>query len=97
MTLSPFKTGNGAAMSSSPWEWLWNGDEDVATPFHAGAVSRCALYPVRGQGQSCRCWFSRNSHGVQQAIRFGKRVPVLIPVAFPNHEDPHIHGHPGEL
>jgi hypothetical protein len=20
-------------MSSSPWEWLWNGDEDVATPF----------------------------------------------------------------
>jgi hypothetical protein len=29
-------------MSSSPWEWLWNGDEDVATPFHVGAVSRCA-------------------------------------------------------
>jgi hypothetical protein len=28
-------------MSSSPWEWLWNGDEDVATPFHAGTVSRC--------------------------------------------------------
>jgi hypothetical protein len=27
-------------MSSSPWEWLWNGDEDVATPFHAGAVSQ---------------------------------------------------------
>jgi hypothetical protein len=23
-------------MSSSPWEWLWNGDEDVATPLHAG-------------------------------------------------------------
>ena len=30
------------AMSSSPWEWLWNGDEDVATPFLAGAGSRCA-------------------------------------------------------
>jgi hypothetical protein len=30
-------------MSSSPCEKLWNGDEDVATPFHAGAVSRCAL------------------------------------------------------
>ena len=23
-------------MSSSPWEWHWNGDEDVATPFQAG-------------------------------------------------------------
>ena len=54
------------------------------------------VYPVRGQSQSCRCWFSRNSHRVQQAIRFGKRVPVLIPVAVPNHEDPHIHGHPGD-
>jgi hypothetical protein len=30
----------GAAMSSSPWEWLRNGDEDVATPFHAGAGGR---------------------------------------------------------
>jgi hypothetical protein len=29
-------------MSSSPWEWLWNGDEDVASPFHVGAVSGCA-------------------------------------------------------
>jgi hypothetical protein len=29
-------------MSSSPWEWLWNGDEDVATPLNAGAVSKCA-------------------------------------------------------
>jgi hypothetical protein len=27
-------------MSSSPWERLWNGDEDVATPFHVGGVSR---------------------------------------------------------
>jgi hypothetical protein len=27
-------------MSSSPWEWVWNGDEDVATPFHTGAASR---------------------------------------------------------
>jgi hypothetical protein len=39
---APIWKGFGAAMSSSPWEWLWNGDEDVATPFHAGAVSRCA-------------------------------------------------------
>jgi hypothetical protein len=31
-------------MSSSPWEWLWNGDEDVATPFLTGAVSGCALW-----------------------------------------------------
>jgi hypothetical protein len=34
---------DGVATSSSPWEWLWNGDEDVATPFLTGAVSRCAL------------------------------------------------------
>ena len=32
----------GAAMSASPWERLWNGDEDVAFPFLAGAVSSCA-------------------------------------------------------
>jgi Protein of unknown function (DUF1549)/Protein of unknown function (DUF1553)/Planctomycete cytochrome C len=30
-------------MSSSPCEWLWNGDEDVATPFRVGEVSRCAI------------------------------------------------------
>jgi hypothetical protein len=30
-------------MSSSPWEWLCNGDEDVATPFLTGAVSRRPL------------------------------------------------------
>jgi hypothetical protein len=35
---APFCKGFGAAMSSSPWEWLWNGDEDVATPFLAGAA-----------------------------------------------------------
>jgi hypothetical protein len=28
-----FWKGFEAAMSSSPWEWLSNGDEDVATPF----------------------------------------------------------------
>ena len=33
-------------MSSSPWERLWNGDEDVATPFHAEEVSRCARHGV---------------------------------------------------
>jgi hypothetical protein len=33
-------TGNGEAMSSSPWEGaLGKGDEDVATPFHVGAGS----------------------------------------------------------
>ena len=48
---APVEKGNGVAMSSSPCERLWNGDEDVATPFHAGAVSRCdprqALVKVR--------------------------------------------------
>jgi hypothetical protein len=38
LQMDPFWKGFGAAMSSSPWEWLWNGDEDVATPLHAGAV-----------------------------------------------------------
>ncbi len=43
---APFEKGNGVAISSSPCERLWNGDEDVATPFHAGAVSRCThLFP----------------------------------------------------
>ncbi len=37
---TPFENGNGAAMSSSPWESLCNGDEDVATPFREEAVSR---------------------------------------------------------
>ncbi len=43
----PLWKGFGAAMSSSPWERLWNGDEDVATPFPAAAVSRCGLQ-IRG-------------------------------------------------
>ncbi len=42
-TLPPVENRNGVAMSSSPCGKLWNGDEDVATPFHEGAVSRCAL------------------------------------------------------
>jgi hypothetical protein len=29
-------------MSSSPWEWLRNGDEDVATPFHLAVVRSAA-------------------------------------------------------
>ena len=47
---SPSWKGFGAAMSSSPWEWLWNGDEDVATPLPAGAVSRCACASTAGLG-----------------------------------------------
>jgi hypothetical protein len=57
---TPFWKGFGAAMSSSPWEWPWNGDEDVATPFDgsgwgripagraggsAGRVGTCATEP----------------------------------------------------
>ena len=30
---APFGNGFGAATSSSPWERLWKGDEDVAAPF----------------------------------------------------------------
>ncbi len=35
---TPFENGNGAAMSSSPWESLCTSDEDVATPFRGGAA-----------------------------------------------------------
>jgi hypothetical protein len=45
LTLPPSGRVFGAAMSSSPWEKLGNGDEDVATPFNAGAESRCAHAP----------------------------------------------------
>jgi hypothetical protein len=36
----PAPNGNrfGAAMSSSPWDRIRNGDEDVATPFHSGVL-----------------------------------------------------------
>jgi hypothetical protein len=37
-TRPPLERGFGAAMSSSPGERLWNGDEDVATPLPAGAA-----------------------------------------------------------
>ncbi len=37
---APFGNGFGAAMPSSSWEWLWNGDEDFATPIHAGQWGR---------------------------------------------------------
>jgi hypothetical protein len=50
-------------MSSSPWEWLWNGDEDVATPFHPGAVSRCA--PVGRYGAAVR--LQRDGFGPESA------------------------------
>ena len=52
LTLLPFENGNGAAMSSSPWEEaLGKGDEDVATPVHAGqdpAVDVPRVGPVDG-------------------------------------------------
>ena len=47
--IAPFGKGVGEAMSSSPREWLWNGDEDVATPLRAGAVSRCVLGLLTGE------------------------------------------------
>jgi len=42
------RNGIGAARSSSPWERPWNGDEDVATPFHAGP---CEMYPHTGSSR----------------------------------------------
>jgi hypothetical protein len=48
---APRWNGFGAAMSSSPWEWVWNGDEDVATPFHAGAASRGCLTDGQAEAQ----------------------------------------------
>ena len=36
---APFSKGFGAAMSSSPWKWLWNGDEDIVAPIKVWAPS----------------------------------------------------------
>jgi|GEM_PF-5806405 len=35
-------------MSSSLWEWLWNGDEDVATPFHTKQWGRVYKLYISG-------------------------------------------------
>jgi hypothetical protein len=54
-TQGPWGNGFGVAMSSSPWERLWNGDEDVASPFRVGgsfkihtSVGSRDLSPLRG-------------------------------------------------
>jgi hypothetical protein len=49
---APFWKGFGAAMSSSPWEWLWIGDEDVATPLHGGSVKMRPAPPQPGNKSS---------------------------------------------
>ena len=51
-------------MSSSPWERLWNGDEDLATSFHGavlgfappceGAQMQVACPSLNGQGDGWR-------------------------------------------
>jgi hypothetical protein len=38
---APGENGFGATISSSSREGLWDGDEDVATPFHKGSVEMC--------------------------------------------------------
>ena len=43
LMLPPLEKRNWAAMSSSPWERAWEGNEDVAAPFDAGALSGCTL------------------------------------------------------
>jgi hypothetical protein len=47
---APSGHGSGAAMSPSPWKWHWRGDEDVVTPFHAGAVSGRVRVPAQPTG-----------------------------------------------
>ena len=42
VTLPPLGMVSGWRCPHPHWEWLWNGDEDVAVPFQMGAVSRCA-------------------------------------------------------
>jgi hypothetical protein len=39
---------NGVAMSTSPWERLWNGDEDVATPFLFSSGGSINVRPIVG-------------------------------------------------
>jgi hypothetical protein len=38
LTLPPFENDSGWRCPHRQWEWIWNGDEDVATPFTRGAV-----------------------------------------------------------
>jgi hypothetical protein len=93
-----FWKGSGAAMSSSPWVWLWNGDEDVATPFLMGAVSRCAPRPgMANLGVAGAVAFFRVSvrHGSRSAPspdakRRGGSVPELI-LAPTRHVELRVH------
>jgi hypothetical protein len=67
LTLPPFENGNGAAMSSSPREMAREGDEDVSTPFRAGALSGCAWNGVRSGDQESLWRRSRKSAAKESA------------------------------
>ncbi len=61
-TLPPFENRNGVATSQSPLEMVWEGNEDVAAPFEAGAVSRCAR--CEGFGEKTLGWASGCGEGL---------------------------------
>ncbi len=83
---APFWKGFGVAMSSSPWEWLWNGDEDVASPFHARAVSRCAReledfsfkFEAECADSPCRFRFRCRYRSRSRRVRQGQPTGFLV-------------------
>ena len=65
-------------MSSSPWERLWNGDEDVATPFHAGgSVDMRPLEPTHPKMLSPFSVGVGNSFSTLGAGRVAQRLAQL--------------------
>jgi len=68
------RRSSGVATSSSPWKWLWNGDEDVATPLPAVVAKRARAW--RGVAALVGCWMATVS---------GVCAPLVdVPVSFRN-------------
>ena len=68
------RRSSGVAMSSSPWKWLWNGNEDVATLLPAGVAKSARAW--RGVAAVVGCWMATVS---------GVCAPVVdVPVSFRN-------------
>lgn len=65
---------NGVPTSSSPFQSLSQGDEDIASPkpFPKGAVSECARFEPRGFGTFDREDRSGDDHGFHGWTRLGR-------------------------
>lgn len=82
-------------MPSSPWERAWEGNEDVAAPFEAGAVSRCAPGTWSGPcddgvGHGCGRGVIAVAEGVDDRGLVGRRL-VLAELGLADHSvDPDL-------